>query len=235
MFGLVKKIICFILFVIVLADNNNPEPPAIPNIQAVYDHEKITIYWDRVAEKSIDPLSGYSDFEGYRIYRSTDGGETWGSYWDKIYNYSDDHVGWEPLEQYDIRSLRDSSHCIYSNAYYESNPDGEKCYSNSIYMGQIDLDSLIIILDKQYLKIDTIFQEIDTNWTNLLSAYFIDDIEKFNQSLAVNSIIVDTLYDSSYSVNLSLDSLSKLLDFSDLLFEPVFSDSDLSRINSHAD
>ena len=47
MFELVKKIICFILFVIVLADNNNPEPPAIPNIRAVYDHEKITIYWDR--------------------------------------------------------------------------------------------------------------------------------------------------------------------------------------------
>ena len=88
-------------------------------MQAIYDHEKITVYWDRAAESSIDSLTGYSDFEGYRIYRSSDGGETWGSYWDKIYDYEDpsNHVGWEPMEQYDIRGLRDSTHCIYSNGY----------------------------------------------------------------------------------------------------------------------
>ena len=45
-----------------------PEPPDIPDIQAVYDHEKITITWDRKAESSIDPLTGYSDFEVYHIY-----------------------------------------------------------------------------------------------------------------------------------------------------------------------
>ena len=168
---LIKIIIFFILVVIVLADNHHPEPPAIPNIQAIYGHEKITIYWDRVSETSIDPLSKYSDFEGYRIYRSTNGGETWGTHWDKIYDYSTppNQVGWKPWKQYDMRGLRDSSHCIYSDAFYESNPDREKCYSNSIDVGQIDLDSLIIILNKQYLKIDTIFQEISSNETNLRS------------------------------------------------------------------
>ena len=69
-----------------LAIATNPEPPAIPDVQAIYGHESITIYWDRSAESSIDPLTGYSDFEGYRVFRSTDGGETWGSHWDKIYN-----------------------------------------------------------------------------------------------------------------------------------------------------
>ena len=148
---LIKRIIFFILVVIISADNNHPEPPAIPSIQAIYDHEKNIIYWDRSSEKSIDPLSKYSDFEGYRIYRSTDGGETWGTHWDKIYDYEKppNQVGWKPWKQYDIRSLRDTSHCIYSDAFYENNPDGEKCYSNSIDVGQIDLDSLLIILDKK--------------------------------------------------------------------------------------
>ena len=40
-----------------------PAPPDIPDIQAMYGHEKITITWDRKAESSIDPLTGYSDFE----------------------------------------------------------------------------------------------------------------------------------------------------------------------------
>ncbi|SVD34009.1 uncharacterized protein METZ01_LOCUS386863, partial [marine metagenome] len=76
MIGLIKIIIFSVLSVIlftvnILADNNHPLPPAIPNVQAIYDHEKITVYWDRAAESSIDSLTGYSDFEGYRIYRSS--------------------------------------------------------------------------------------------------------------------------------------------------------------------
>ena len=33
----------------------------------------MTLIWDDFAEKSFDPITGY-DFEGYRIYRSTDPG-----------------------------------------------------------------------------------------------------------------------------------------------------------------
>ncbi len=35
--------------------------------------ERVTLYWDDVAEGSIDPITG-KDFQGYRIYRSTDPG-----------------------------------------------------------------------------------------------------------------------------------------------------------------
>ena len=35
--------------------------------------EKVTLYWNKFSEKSIDPIYG-QDFEGYRIYRSTDPG-----------------------------------------------------------------------------------------------------------------------------------------------------------------
>ncbi|HEY9187656.1 MAG TPA: hypothetical protein VIR55_07105 [Ignavibacteria bacterium] len=47
------------------------KPPAKPNITIVPGDKKVTIYWDNVAEESVDPLLG-KDFEGYVIYRSTD-------------------------------------------------------------------------------------------------------------------------------------------------------------------
>ncbi len=48
------------------------KPPAKPNVVAVPGDEKVTLYWDDIAESSIDPLSNTEDFEGYVIYRSTD-------------------------------------------------------------------------------------------------------------------------------------------------------------------
>ena len=42
--------------------------------------------WDSSAENSEDYLTGYYDFEGYRLYKSTDGGDTWGTDSDKIYD-----------------------------------------------------------------------------------------------------------------------------------------------------
>ena len=69
-----------------------PAPPIIPEVQAVSSSEQIILMWDNKAESSIDPLTGYSDFEGYRIYRSTDGGQTWGKSWNRIYDYLGNHV-----------------------------------------------------------------------------------------------------------------------------------------------
>ena len=48
------------------------KPPAKPNVTALAGDQKVTLYWDSVAESSIDPISGELDFEGYAIYRSTD-------------------------------------------------------------------------------------------------------------------------------------------------------------------
>lgn len=45
--------------------------PLVPTVQAFAEDGKVTLYWDDVAEGSFDELTGY-DFEGYRIYRSTD-------------------------------------------------------------------------------------------------------------------------------------------------------------------
>lgn len=45
-------------------------PPDLPQVSAVADDKKVTLYWDDTAEKSIDPITG-QDFEGYVVYRST--------------------------------------------------------------------------------------------------------------------------------------------------------------------
>jgi hypothetical protein len=50
-----------------------PAPPLSPTIKVVPESEKVTIYWDKRAENSIDPISAKKDFEGYRIYRTNVG------------------------------------------------------------------------------------------------------------------------------------------------------------------
>ncbi|UCD37410.1 MAG: hypothetical protein JSW54_11340, partial [Fidelibacterota bacterium] len=48
------------------ADYSFAFPPKTPHLTAVAGDHKVTLYWDRVAETSRDPIYGY-DFEGYRI------------------------------------------------------------------------------------------------------------------------------------------------------------------------
>ncbi len=90
--------------------------PTIPNVFATVDHERIVLTWDAVAENSRDVITGYSDFEGYRIYKSLDGGSTWGDPEDMIFDNERIHVGWEPLDQFDLTFDQDMNHCIYENA-----------------------------------------------------------------------------------------------------------------------
>jgi hypothetical protein len=56
--------------------NNNynfTKPPLTPKLTAVPGNRRVTLYWDRRSESSVDPVYGH-DFEGYVIYRSTDPG-----------------------------------------------------------------------------------------------------------------------------------------------------------------
>ncbi|KAA3657978.1 MAG: hypothetical protein DWQ10_12100, partial [Calditrichaeota bacterium] len=60
------------------ANYNFSRPPDKPTLKVVPGDKKVTLYWDRKAESSIDPFLADSlgnprfDFEGYRIYRATD-------------------------------------------------------------------------------------------------------------------------------------------------------------------
>ena len=72
-------------------------PPSRPNVHAESDTGSIKLYWDDIAEISTDVLTGYSDFEGYKIYKSIDGGENWGEASKRIYNTEGLFVGWIPI------------------------------------------------------------------------------------------------------------------------------------------
>ncbi|HIA80416.1 MAG TPA: hypothetical protein EYO07_09735 [Candidatus Marinimicrobia bacterium] len=54
-------------------DYSFAKPPLKPTLTAVPGDNQVTLYWDSFSEKSKDPIYG-EDFEGYRIYRSTDSG-----------------------------------------------------------------------------------------------------------------------------------------------------------------
>ena len=56
-----------------------PEPPQNPKMRVELDAGQATIYWDKRAERSVDPVTGERDFEGYKIYSSNKGDDKQGS------------------------------------------------------------------------------------------------------------------------------------------------------------
>jgi hypothetical protein len=48
------------------------KPPEKPNVKAISGDRRVTLYWDDRAEKTFDAFYQKYNFEGYRIYRSTD-------------------------------------------------------------------------------------------------------------------------------------------------------------------
>ncbi len=50
-----------------------PAPPNSPVVKVIPENNKATIYWDKRAENSVDPISGLKDFAGYRVYRTQSG------------------------------------------------------------------------------------------------------------------------------------------------------------------
>ena len=56
------------------AENYNfTKAPNVPTVRAIPGDGWVTLMWDNFADLSVDPITG-RDFEGYRIYRSTDPG-----------------------------------------------------------------------------------------------------------------------------------------------------------------
>jgi hypothetical protein len=54
------------------ANYNFPKPPDRPTVTAIAGNGQVTLYWNKVAENSIDPTLKVKDFEGYKIYKGTD-------------------------------------------------------------------------------------------------------------------------------------------------------------------
>lgn len=47
-----------------------PAPPKSPVVRTEIESNSVVLYWDKGAESSVDPISGETDFEGYRLYRT---------------------------------------------------------------------------------------------------------------------------------------------------------------------
>ncbi len=76
-----------------------PQPPDKPTLTAVPGDHEVTLYWDRKAEASIDPVLRTKTFEGYKIYKSTDPN------FSDIFTITDGSgsvQGYRPLVQYDL-------------------------------------------------------------------------------------------------------------------------------------
>ena len=75
-----------------------PKPPVRPNLSGVAGDKNAKLFWDDIAEYTLDKFSGSYDFEGYRLYRSIDKG-----------------VNWDMLADYDlINSIGDNTGLEYS-------------------------------------------------------------------------------------------------------------------------
>ncbi len=79
---------------------NFSKAPNIPTVTAVPGDGRVTLLWDSFAEESVDPITG-EDFEGYRIYRSTDPG--WGDMLDITDGQGSDTY-LKPLAQFDLEN-----------------------------------------------------------------------------------------------------------------------------------
>lgn len=102
-------------------------PPPTPTLTAEAGNGYVQLHWDDVAERSTDPTTGVNDFEGYKIYRSTD------------YNFNDVTTviaargisqtnNGNPLAQFDLKDGISSHSTTIVNglAFYLGNDSGLK-------------------------------------------------------------------------------------------------------------
>ena len=81
-------------------DYRFPPPPSKPTLHAVPGDEKVTLYWDRVAEEEMDPVLKEFDFQGYKIYKATDPN------FNDVRNITNANgviEGYSPIAQYDLK------------------------------------------------------------------------------------------------------------------------------------
>ena len=118
----IKKIMLPLLFCFNILFAANMTPPDIPELKAISWDGIVILTWDKVAEESLDSKTGYADFEGYRLYKSIDGGQTWG----QPIPLNGQIAGYQPIFQTDLTEAQDTTRCVYSNSYYSNSNQCEE-------------------------------------------------------------------------------------------------------------
>ncbi len=113
-----------------LYDNEcaTPKPPEQPLVQAIEEDGKVTLFWDDRSESSVDPVTLNNAFQGYRVYRSIDRGNTWGNV---ITDLNGDPTDvYQPLAIYDVSDGVTGSHAMTDPLiYYNLGSDAGLKYS----------------------------------------------------------------------------------------------------------
>ncbi len=122
-----------------------PAAPPGPNLWAVPGDEKVTLYWDDSPELKPDPLTGELDFEGYKIYRSEDGGVTWG---DPVTDAQGNVIGYVPLAQYDLKNTVQGIDPVNSANYLGSNTGLQYTFVDSSVMNGIAYSYTLTSFDR---------------------------------------------------------------------------------------
>lgn len=131
-----------------------PSSPDPPVVHTTVDSGTVTLYWDsEPSESSLDQLTGKADFEGYRIYRSTDFGTSWGIPTDNLEDYP---LGYLPLADFnklntvnELGSIETGHTTIVSNATITALGivPGTRNMVNSTYLINFTTDSTFQVLD----------------------------------------------------------------------------------------
>jgi hypothetical protein len=105
-----SAILCQLLY---NAHYSSAEPPPEPKVTAVSGDKSVTLYWDSGPESGIyrrsdgtvdhvnDRLTYTNAFEGYKVYKSSARGITWGN---PIIDFQGVNKGTIPLKQYDLKN-----------------------------------------------------------------------------------------------------------------------------------
>lgn len=113
-----------------LYDNNcsTPKPPEQPLVNAIEEDGKVTLFWDDRSEASVDPVTLNNAFQGYRVYRSNDRGNTWGNV---VTDLNGDPTDvYQPLAIYDVSDGVTGSHAMTDPLiYYNLGSDAGLQYS----------------------------------------------------------------------------------------------------------
>ncbi len=137
-----------------------PKSPTAPRLDPVVGDQKVTIRWGNISENdAINSLLGRENFEGYKIYRSENGGKTWGTL--VITDANGTVVDFVPSAQYDLENGIAGPSPIrpYFNRGNDTGLSGLE--SDSVYTREIFLDDL-----NNYV-IDTVkYEYVDENVIN---------------------------------------------------------------------
>ncbi|MCB0276208.1 MAG: hypothetical protein KDI06_15425 [Calditrichaeota bacterium] len=76
-----------------------PTAPPAPALTAIPGDGQVTLYWEDISERVPDAFTGEIDFEGYRLYRSQDNGQTWGK---EVSDVQGNLITYVPVAQFDL-------------------------------------------------------------------------------------------------------------------------------------